>query len=52
MQVQVLKKRKLQEDGVQGIYVEQNHRPQLLYTVADRGLMEEAWELTTATVRI
>ena len=48
MQVQVLKKRKLKEEGVPGIYVEQNHRPQLLYTIADRGLIEEAWELTTA----
>ena len=30
------------------MYSEQNHRPQLLYTEEDRGLMEEAWELTTA----
>ena len=30
------------------MYIEQNHRPQLRYTEEDRGLMEEAWELTTA----
>jgi hypothetical protein len=48
MQVQVLKKRKLKADGVQGVYVEQNHRPQLLYTDEDRPLMEEAWALTEA----
>jgi hypothetical protein len=48
VQVQILKKRKLRADGVQGIYVEQNHRAQLLYTDADRPLMEEAWALTEA----
>ena len=48
MQVQVLKKKKLKEEGRAAVYIEQNHRPQLLYTEADRGLMEEAWELTTA----
>jgi hypothetical protein len=48
MQVQVLKKRRLREDGQQPIYIEQNHRPQLLYTLADRPLMEEAWEITAA----
>ena len=48
MTVQVLKKKKLREEGRAAVYVEQNHRPQLLYTEEDRGLMEEAWELTTA----
>ena len=48
MQVQILKKRKLKADGVEGIYVEQNNRPQLLYTEEDRPLMEEAWALTEA----
>ena len=48
MQVQVLKKKKLREEGKVTTYIEQNHRPQLLYTEEDRGLMEEAWELTTA----
>ena len=48
MQVQVLKKKKLKEEGMAAMYIEQNHRPQLLYTEEDRGLMEEAWELTTA----
>ena len=48
IQVQILKKRKLKADGAQGIYVEQNHRPQLLYTEEDRPLMEEAWALTEA----
>ena len=48
MQVQVLKKKKLKEEGRAALYIEQNHRPQLLYTEEDRGLMEEAWELTAA----
>ena len=48
MQVQVLKKQKLKDQGMQAVYVEQNHRPQLLYTVEDRSLMQEAWELTAA----
>ena len=30
------------------MYIEQNHRPQLLYTEEDRELMEEAWQLTSA----
>ena len=46
--VQVLKKKKLREDGAQPIYVEQNHRAQLFYTEGDRQMMEEAWELTAA----
>ena len=49
MQVQVLKKKKLKEEGKAAMYIEQSHRPQLLYTEEDRGLMEEAWELTTVT---
>ena len=48
MQVQVLKKKKLREEGKAAIYIEQNHRPQLLYTEEDRELMEEAWILTAA----
>ena len=48
MQVQILKKRKLRADGEQPTYIEQNHRAQLYYTLADRPLMEEAWEMTTA----
>ncbi len=48
MQAQVLKKRQLRRDGEDAIYVEQNHRPQLLYTERDRTLMEDAWELTSA----
>ena len=48
MQVQVLKKKKLREEGKAAVYIEQNHRPQLLYTEEDRSLMEEAWELTAA----
>ena len=48
MLVQVLKKRQLRADGQEAIYVEQNHRPQLLYTERDRALMEEAWELSAA----
>ena len=48
MTVQVLKKKKLREEGKVAIYIEQNHRPQLLYTEEDRELMEEAWRLTTA----
>jgi len=45
---QILKKKKLREQGKAAIYVEQNHRPQLLYTVEDRELMEEAWAMTAA----
>ena len=48
MQVQVLKKKKLREEGKTALYIEQNHRPQLLYTEEDRELMEEAWQLTRA----
>ena len=40
--------KKLREEGKAAIYIEQNHRPQLLYTEEDRELMEEAWALTTA----
>ena len=47
-QVQILKKKKLREEGKSAIYVEQNHRAQLLYTAEDREIMQEAWELTTA----
>ena len=46
--VQVLKKKKLREDGAQPIFVEQNHRARILYTEDDRELMEEAWLLTKA----
>ena len=48
MQVQVLKKKKLKDDGLQPTYVEQNYRTQLLYTEEDRGIMQAAWELTAA----
>ena len=48
MQVQVLKKSKLKAEGESAVYVEQNHRPQLLYTEKDSPLMEEAWNLTAA----
>ena len=48
MQIQVLKKRKLKEEGEDPIYVEQNHRPQLFYTERDRNLMQEAWEMISA----
>ena len=48
MQVQVLKKKKLKEESRAAVYIEQNHRPQLLYTEEDREIMEAAWELTTA----
>ena len=44
----MLKKRKLKEEGKAAVYVEQNHRPQLMYTEEDRGVMQEAWEMTTA----
>ena len=43
-----LKKQKLREEGKPAVYVEQNHRPQILYTEADRPLMEEAWHMTAA----
>ncbi len=46
--VQILKKNKLREEGKAAVYIEQNHRPQLLYTEEDRELMEQAWELSTA----
>ena len=48
MLTQVLKKRKLRDDGRQGVYVEQNHRAQMIYTEDDRELMEQAWELSAA----
>ncbi len=41
---QVLKKRKVKEEGGQNLFVEQNHRPQLLYTENDRPILEAAWE--------
>jgi len=44
MVVQVLKKRKLKSDGEQAVYVEQNARPQVLYTENDRPLLDEAWQ--------
>ena len=46
MLTQVLKKKKLRDEGRRGTYVEQNHRAQMLYTEDDRELMEQAWELT------
>ena len=48
MLTQVLKKKKLRDERRQGVYVEQNHRAQMLYVEEDRELMEQAWELTTA----
>ena len=51
VQVQVLKKKKLKEEGRATLYIEQNPRPQkraALYTEQERGLMEEAWKLTAA----
>ena len=48
MQVQILKKKKLREEGKAAVYVEQNHRPQILYTEDDREIMEYARELTAA----
>ena len=48
MVAQVLKKKKLRDEGKPAIYVEQNSRPQLLYTDEDRHLLEEAWTLTAA----
>ena len=48
MLIQVMKKKKMRDQGTQAIYVEQNSRPQLLYTEEDRPLMQEAWELISA----
>ena len=48
MQMQILKKTKLQNEGAEAIYVEQNHRPQLFYTEHDRELMQEAWDMLAA----
>ncbi len=48
MQVQVLKKKKLREEGKQAVYVEQNNRAQLLYTIDDRSITQAAWDLTRA----
>jgi len=39
MQVHVLKKKKLKDEGAQPVYVEQNHRAPLLYTEEDREVM-------------
>ena len=38
----------LKEEGRGPLYIEQNHRPQILYTEADLEIMEEEWELTKA----
>ena len=46
--VQVLKKRKIKEEGGGAVYVEQNQRLQIYYTEEDRDLMETAWEMTEA----
>ena len=48
MLTQVLKKKKLKDEGRRGTYIEQNHRAQMLYTEEDRELMEQAWELAAA----
>ena len=48
MIMQVMKKKRLQDAGTPPIFVEQNGRPQLLYTEEDRPLMQEAWELISA----
>ena len=48
MLTQVLKKKKLRDEGRRGTYVVQNHRAQMLYTEEDRELMEQAWELAAA----
>ena len=40
----MLKKRKVKEEGGQNLFVEQNHRPQLLYTENDRHILDAAWE--------
>ena len=48
MQVQVLKKKRLRDEGKAAVYIEQNHRPQLFYKVEDRAIMEEAFFLTAA----
>ena len=48
MMTQVLKKKKLRDEGRRGTYVEQNHRAQMLYVEEDSNLMEQARELTTA----
>ena len=42
MLTQVLKKKKLRDEGRQGTYVEQNHRAQMLYTEDARELVEQA----------
>ena len=44
----MMKKKRLRDEGALPVYVEQNQRAQLLYTEADRELMQVAWELTTA----
>ena len=48
MLAQVLKKKKLREEGAAAVYIEQNHRPQIFYTEADRHIMEEAWQMASA----
>ncbi len=48
MQMQILKKNQLRDEGADAIYVEQNHRAQLLYTENDRELMEAAWQMMAA----
>jgi hypothetical protein len=48
MLVQVLKKKRLKEEGRPAVWVEQNQRPQILYTDDDRELMEQAWQMAAA----
>ena len=48
MLTQVLKKKKLREEGAAAVYIEQNHRPQIFYTEADRHIMEESWQMASA----
>ena len=48
MVMQCLKKMNCRDDGVQPIYVVQNHRPQIFDTEHDRELMEQVWQLTAA----
>jgi len=48
MLAQILKKQKVRQEGGQPIYVEQNHRAQLLYVEQDRDLLEVAWAVSSA----
>ena len=48
MVVQVLKKRKIKQEGGRAVYVEQNQRPHIFYTEEDGALMEIAWEMIEA----